>query len=175
MKNIIFTLIMGATAMGAAQAQTPVKAEGPTPYMGVGVSRLDYGNSGGNDYVGKLFGGVDFNQNWGLEAGYSHSGESKHFNVTHKDSALYVAAKATLPINEQWSVFGKVGAVRHKSSMHASGWSYGGSDIGVYSSVGAQFKLSKRVSLTAEIERNGNSNIGGPKPNVFTGAVKYSF
>ena len=125
MKKIIFALIAAATAMGSAQAAGP--------YVGVGAATADHsynlpgttnGSTDGYKASGKLFGGYDFNQTWGVEAGYTDVRKSD-YNYTlnnvpgHAESdghSLYVAGKVTAPINDQFSVFGKLGRTKRPTS-----------------------------------------------------------
>ncbi|MGZ9046182.1 MAG: outer membrane beta-barrel protein, partial [Telluria sp.] len=90
---------------------------------------------------------------------------------------VYVAGKASAPINEQFSVFGKLGAAYNKSEMRSStpGLSRNDSDTGVYAGLGAQYNLSQQVALTLEYERYGKSKDFGAKPDVITVAARYNF
>jgi opacity protein-like surface antigen len=189
MKKLIFALIAGATAMGAVHAQ-----EGH-PYVGVGVATVDHtfdiGGATGVDTSGfkasgKIFGGYDIDKTWGVEAGYTDFRKStSHFTFNNapgtaetKGDAYYIAGKATAPINDQFSVFGKLGVEHSKSDL--TSFTPGladrsDSDTGVYAGIGAQYNLSQQVALSLEYERYGKSRDFGAKPDVWTVAAKYSF
>jgi opacity protein-like surface antigen len=191
MKKLLFALIAGAAAMGAAQAQ---QAGTPKAYVGVGIASADHSfdlpgttnsSTDGFKASGKLFGGYEFDQTWGVEAGYTDFRKS-HSNYTlngvpgRADSdghSFYIAGKATAPINEQWSVFGKLGAAQNKQSLSATDVSLNRSDskTEVYGALGAQFNINKQVALTAEYERYGKSRDFGAKADVWTVAARYSF
>jgi opacity protein-like surface antigen len=189
MKKFIFALVAAAAAMGSAQAA------GPGPYVGVGVATTDreFNMSGatgvtteGRKSSGKIFGGYDIDQRWGVEAGYTDFGKS-HVDYTangvpgraQTDSeAFYVAGKATYPINEQFSAFGKLGAVSNKTSLSSSTTpAFNSSDrkTEVYAGVGVQYQLNQQVALSAEYERFGKSKDFGAKADVVTVAAKYAF
>lgn len=189
MKKLIFAVIAAAAAVGSAQAAGP-----GTPYVGVGVATADHQynlpgatgvSSDGYKASGKIFGGYDIDQTWGVEAGYTDFGKSKASytlngvpGTAESDGhSFYVAGKATAPITDQFSIFGKVGAARNKSSLSSTNAVYNTSDskTELYAGVGAQYNLNQKVALTAEYERYGKSKDFGAKADVFTIGAKYAF
>ena len=185
MKKLIFALIAGAAAMSAAQAQTP--------YVGLGVASSDhsYKISGASaDGDGwkpsvKVFGGVDINPMWAVEAGYTDLRKAD-FNYrigsatgtgTVDGSRAYIAAKASVPMNEQISFYGKLGAGYQKTKYSSSPGLYNGSnsDTGLYAGLGAQYKINPQVALTLEYERYGKKNDLGAKPDAITVGARYNF
>jgi opacity protein-like surface antigen len=187
MKKLIFAMIAAAAAMGTAQAAGP--------YVGVGVATVDHQfnlsgatgvSSDGYKASGKIFGGYDIDQTWGVEAGYTDFRKSNAdytLNGTagraeSDGSSFYVAGKASAPINEQFSVFGKLGAASNKSTLSSSTTpAFNTSDrkTEVYAGVGVQYNLNQKVALTAEYERYGKSKDFGAKADVFTVGAKYAF
>lgn len=187
MKKIIFALITGAVAFSAAHAQ---------PYIGVGVASADHDfnvagatgkSSDGYKASGKVFGGYEFDKTWGAEAGYTDF-RSAHSNFTvggtpgqleSDGHSLYVAGKASAPINEQFSVFGKLGVARNKSSLSGTGAGAAlrrsESKTEAYAGLGGQYNINKQVALTLEYERYGKDKDFGAKANVWTVAARYSF
>lgn len=188
MKKLIFAMIAGATAMGAAHAQQS------SPYVGLAVASSDnaYKIGGGTNVDGdgwkpsvKVFGGVDFTPTWGVEAGYTDLRKADFSyntgNVRGTGEAdgkrAYLAAKATMPLNEQVSFYGKLGAGYQKTEFNAStvGVSRNESDTGVYAGVGAQYKLNQQVALTLEYERYGKKKDFGAKADAVTVGARYNF
>lgn len=184
-KQLIFVLIAAATAMGSAQAQTG------RAYVGVGAASADHttnlpgttnGTSEGWKTSGKLFGGYDFNNTWGVEAGYTDFRKSDYSYTTGNQTvrgqaeghSTYIAAKATAPINEQFSVFGKLGVADNKVSLNDPVFK-GDSKTEVYAGVGGQYNLNQKVALTLEYERYGKSKDIGAKADVITVGAKYAF
>ena len=189
MKKIIFALIAGFGAVSAAQAEGP--------YVGVGVSTVQHnysisGTTGGDTDKyktnGKLFGGFDFDKTWGVEAGYvdfrsagrNFTVGSANGSVSGDGNSFYVAGKATAPINDQFSVFGKLGIARNKTSISASGLGLSGSGSDnkteAYGGLGAQFNISKQVALTLEWERFGKKpDLGVNKSSVWTAGARFNF
>ena len=186
MKKLIFALIAAATAMGSAQAAGP--------YVGVGVAATDHSytstlpgaqnvSSDGYKASGKVFGGYDFNQNWGVEAGYTDFGKSDYSytanGVNSKGNStghsVYLAGKFTAPINEQFSVYGKLGAAHNKRNLNDPLFYAKSSKDEVYAGVGGQYNLNQKVALTLEYERYGKNRDFGAKSDVVSVGAKYAF
>lgn len=189
MKKILFALIAGvtATAMSGAIAQSK-------PYIGIAAASADHdfkiGGATNVDAEGykpsvKVFGGVDFTPTFGMEAGYTDLREADHaFNVgaarytgTTDGRRAYVAGKATLPVNEAFSVYGKLGAGYTKTNLTTSAPGLSGSDskTEVYAGLGGQYNISDRTALVLEYERYGKSKDVGAKADAITAGAKFSF
>ena len=185
MKKILFALIATTASLSGVSI---AHAEGA--YLGAGVvaSRFNFDqpgtNDSGNKVSGKFFGGYEIDKMWGVEAGYTDFG-SKSFTFNNgfggdTDShAFYVAGKASMPINEQFSAFGKLGVVNTKDNVSGRdvlGRSLkGDSKTGLYASIGGQYAINKNVALTAEIEHYGKSATFGRKADALAFGVRYSF
>ena len=188
MKKILFAVIATSAALsGVAQAE-----DGAGAYIGAGVTASRYkfdvpgavssDNSSGTKAAGKVFAGYDFNKMWAVEGGYTDFG-SKNYNygngsVSTDSHSLYVAGKATLPVNEQVSVYGKLGVVENHDSISGTGTSAGLSGdnkTGLYASVGAQYAINKKVSLIAEYENYGKSADFGRKASALSIGARYNF
>jgi opacity protein-like surface antigen len=189
MKKLIFALIAGvsATAMSGAIAQSK-------PYVGVAVASSDHefkiGGATSTDAEGfkpnaKIFGGVDFTPTFGMEAGYTDLRNADHsFNIgatrysgTTDGRRAYLAGKATMPVNDRFSVYGKLGAGYTKTSLTTAAPGLSGSDskTEVYAGVGGQYNISDRTALVLEYERYGKSKDVGAKADAITAGAKFSF
>lgn len=184
MKKLIVALLASAAAVSAAQAQT-VNTQ-PHYYLGAGVSIADhkYDISGVTDEgdakaAGKIFGGYEFNQTWGVEAGYTDIRASDFtYNGgtgTSKGFGSYVAAKASMPLNEQFSAFAKLGVSYNERKLRTSTVSLSDHDTGAYGALGVQYNVSPQMALTAEYERYGKEKDFGAKADAFTLGARYSF
>ncbi len=187
MKKLIFAVLAGVTAMTAAQAQVS------GPYIGVGVASADHDfkigtagstSSDGFKGSGKIFGGFDVDQTFGVEAGYTDIRKANHSyaigantgTATTEGSRSYLAAKATLPVNDAFSVYGKLGAGYSKTKFRATSLaSVDDSKTEVYAGLGGQYKLSEKVALSLEYERYGKSKDAGVKADAITVGARYSF
>ena len=193
MKKILFALITTATALTGVSAH----AADVGAYAGVGlVGTHDKfnvpGAVGGDDSTtkgkGKLFSGYNIDKTWGVEAGYTDFGSaSRDYTVNgvggHIESdahSFYLAGKGSWPVNEQFSVFGKLGAARNHNSVEATGAAAGlggsGNKTALYASIGGEYAINKQVSATLEYEHYGkNDNDFGRKQGAITAAVAYHF
>jgi opacity protein-like surface antigen len=189
MKKIIFAAVAATVAMSAAQAQMVSK-----PYVGLGVTStkhdfnpqgVDVMQRGDRNAAGKIFVGADITPTFGVEAGHSSSADDHDVryqsdmmaNVETKSRRTYLAAKATMPVTEQFSVYGKLGAVhtKDKISTDLSNLRYSESDNGVYAGIGGQYNLNEKVALTLEYERNGKKRDFGAKADAVSVGARYSF
>jgi opacity protein-like surface antigen len=191
MKKLIVALTVGAAAMGAAQAQTTQTQ--PRAYVGVGVATANHEDSSvggltnfdsdGYKASAKIFGGYEFDQNWGVEAGYTDFRNS-NFNYSNngtnasgntKGYGYYVAGKYNVPVNDQFSVYGKLGLQHSERKLESAALNLKDTDTGAYGGVGLQYNINQQVALTAEYERYGKSKDFGAKADVWTVGARYSF
>lgn len=185
MKKLIFALA-ATVALGAAQAATP------GPYIGVGIANADHNasipgasstSSDGWKTSGKIFGGYEFDQTFGVEVGYTDFRSSDYsytLNGVNRTGSsdgksYYVAGKATAPVNEQFSVFGKLGAAQNKRNFSDSLLNGDSSKTELYAGVGAQYNFNPKVAVTLEYERYGKNQDIGAKSSVVTLGAKYAF
>lgn len=190
MKKLIVAMTVIAGTMGAAHAQSPVSG----PYIGVAAAVSDHSFKAGGGITGdvegfkpslKVFGGVALNQTFGLEAGYTDLSESdvnirlpngSRSSATFDGSRAYLAGTATHPLNDQFSVYGKLGVGYTKAeSRNSVGFTGRDTDTGLYAGIGGQYKLTNNVALTLEYERYGKSKDIGAKADAITLGAKYSF
>jgi opacity protein-like surface antigen len=187
MKKLIFAVLAGLTAMSAAQAQVS------SPYIGIGVATSDHDlkigaagstTSDGWKASGKVFGGFDVTPMFGVEAGYTDIRKADHTytiggvtgSATSEGSRSYLAGKATMPVNDAFSVYGKLGVGYSKLKLSSPG--LGNSDDSkteAYAGLGGQYKLSEKVALSLEYERYGKSKDAGVKADAITLGARYSF
>jgi OOP family OmpA-OmpF porin len=189
MKKILFTLIASTAALsGASYAQSA--------YVGAGVTASQYefdvpnatssGNRSGTNAAGKIFAGYDFDKTWAVEGGYmdfgsrdyGYTSRGQSGNISTDSSAFYVAGKATMPINEQVSVFGKLGVIENRDKMRGAGLSGGlrnDNKTNLYASVGAQYAINQKVALIAEVEHTGKSADQGRDGMGVSLGARYNF
>ncbi len=188
MKKLIIALVTtaAAAAMGAAHAEGG--------YVGAGVSTSDHNfklggasNVDGDGWkaAGKIFGGYEFTPVWGVEAGYTdlRSADGTYNigttpgSINTDGSRTYLAAKATMPVNDQVSVYGKLGVGYSKLDVSTTvpGASWNDNKTEAYGGIGAQYNLNKQVALTLEYERYGKSKDIGAKADAITVGARYSF
>jgi OOP family OmpA-OmpF porin len=115
----------------------------------------------------KLFGGYQFNQNFGVETGFADLGKLSIDGSSEglpawgdlRTRSFYAAGTASLPLTDKFAVSGKLGVAvnRVTETIHTPGWS--GSEsrnrASLLAGVGASYALNEKVSLVAEYENFG--------------------
>lgn len=181
MKKMILALAATLVATGAAHAQTGTQA--PGAYAGIGVSSVGKMMRDGRKAQAKVFGGYEFDQNFGVEAGVTNrSSESldlqvngRAFTARTKGYNSYVAGKYTMPINEQFSAYGKLGLSYNVVKHSSLGKTHKEEDTGLYAGIGVQYKISDQVALTAEYERAGKREGANDPNDAWTLGMKFGF
>lgn len=196
MKKIILAVVAGAATFGAAQAQAQLSQMMQRPYVGVGIANSDREthmrnavNVTGDGWKssGRIFGGLEFDDTFGIELGYTDFGSDTATytianvpgRVTTKGQALYLAGKATAPLTERFSMYGKLGIAQTEWKQRGSGSGTNlfreEDDTTGYLAVGGEWRVTQRVGVSLEYERYGKSKGFGPKPNVWSINANYRF
>lgn len=149
-----------------------------------------------SDTAYKLFAGYKVNRNFAVEGGYTDLGKASismtttgpvaSINAEAKATAWEVNAVGILPINENFSVFGKLGYhwddVKAKAAAISGGAGvainkdYSGNDFKF--GVGAEYNINRNVGLRLEFERYnnvGSSTSGGQDVDVASLGMAYRF
>ena len=179
-----------ALAGFAAICSTSVMAQDVLgPYIGgsLGSTRANFNNDAinsqftGNGFTvnssstnnrssgGKLFGGYQFTPNFALEGGYfdlgrfSYSGTTTGgaYNGDTRANGLNLDLVGTLPLTQQFSVLGRVGAAftQNRSNFSSTGFvpantqNRSRNDTSVKFGIGLQYAITEALSLRAELER----------------------
>jgi opacity protein-like surface antigen len=191
MKALTFVLAAAALAAGtAAQAQQSSTASGTPdyrPYVGVGVASANNMLTGNRHADAKVFGGVDLPNNLGVEAGYvNFSRQERRFSEQQtgisggvtgatKGYGAYLAAKYTVPINDRFSAYGKLGVSHNERKYTSNVGSNTDIDNGVYAALGAQYKLTENLSVVGEFEQYGRGKELGARAGVWSAGLKVGF
>jgi hypothetical protein len=118
----------------------------------------------------KLRAGFDLNPYFAIETGYQNL-YSRGFHYADpgrpheregalgsNGSASYIAGKLTIPVDERFTAYGKVGVADSDRKIHDSrSTSLREADIGPYANVGARYKLNDKASISAQYEKFGDS------------------
>ncbi|MES2316507.1 MAG: outer membrane beta-barrel protein [Pseudomonadota bacterium] len=181
-KNLYPTLALAAMfALPAARAADNAMYAGAT--IGTGGSLIIGNNAGvaekntNHPRPFKLYGGYELTDNVALEGGYINFGKFKFASPGAIEmDAWHLAAKGTIPLGKSFSLFGKLGVARH--GVEASGM---GDDSGKLAEtkplvgIGAAYRLTENLSLTAEYTNYGSVNSGKIKNRVLEAGLKFNF
>lgn len=132
--------------------------------------------------------GYKFNENFAVEGGYIDFGKSTYSftsaggsaNIQYKLTGINIAAVGILPINDAFSVFGKLGAISAKVDGSASGNASGTSQTTKLVpgwGIGASYNLNKQFAVRAEFEqfsKVGDEPVKG-NINLASAGVVYKF
>jgi len=118
----------------------------------------------------KIFGGFQFSRHWGAEVGYVDFGKATigdfgDIGVT----ALTFAGTGTLPLNESFSLLGKVGMAMWDASGSASS---GNDGTDLFYGIGARYNFNKNLSVQVEYEILDTDN---DSVNMTSVGLRYKF
>ena len=131
----------------------------------------------------KIYGGYNFNKNFGAEVGFVEFGNANWtvlgVSISAKPRSFYVAGTGTLPITDTFSVFAKLGISDNRTKGSVSGVAAGAENkttplVGI----GASYAFTKNISAVVEYEdfgkvlESGSSNL---KLNLLSVGVRYAF
>ncbi|MBA5606986.1 outer membrane beta-barrel protein [Duganella sp. FT3S] len=159
------SIIIAAIAALAA----PLAAQADNAYVGANIGRAEQkleipSGTGTENTTGfKLYGGYNYTNNFGAEVGYVDfrkvEGSDSGYGASSKPSAIYAAATGTLPLNAQFSLFGKLGVAYNHTTIEAwlPGQFYSTSKNKTQAmiGIGASFALDQKITFVAEYENFG--------------------
>src|SRR5687768_14481540 len=167
--NIVVACALFSSA-AQARAQSFLGASPGQSEIGDEATReldlITWGTVDGNDTAWKIFGGYMFNRHFGFESAYVRFGEVSYSGVFSslavtggklEVSGFNVAAIGNLPVNEQFSVFGKIGVFFWEAEANDTTASIGafsaadeGSDVSF--GVGVGYEFTRNLGVRAEWE-----------------------
>jgi len=138
--------IVMAAAVAAAFAALPASAQ---MYLGGGLGSAKTDN---REDSWKLYGGYQFNPTWGIELGYTDLGQYRGGDIV----SYTLAGTGTMPLNERWSLLGKLGAAANRPDAP------GTSDrTDVLVGVGVGYSFNRNLGLRLEYEDFGKVSDSG--------------
>ncbi len=189
-----------AGAIAAAFVAMPASAQwyvgggvGSSSIRGADGTVAPFTVTGGNSSKAsvKIYGGYQITPNWGVEAQYSDLG-NRDLAVRDaagtlvgtgslKASQYSVAGTGTLPLSNNFSLFGKLGISSNHGKVSSAGASSSGSKTSPMIGVGVAYNFTPQLSARFEYEDFGKfSNDGGAsgssiRGNNFGISLKYAF
>lgn len=186
-KNHLLTALLGVAVLFSV----PAHAEGS--YVSVGAGRSEYRADGEKENKTALsFAyGQSLGDRWGYEIGYVNFG-SLSDSATVDDTtvsgklraqSLYFAAVGTLPLSEDFAVFGKVGIaanyVKATGSYSDASISVSGTEsetkVGPMFGLGLSYHLTKAVAASVEYRYFHEVVDLGLKASALTAGIAYKF
>ena len=205
-KLALITLLVAATATSAFAGEGYFVASVGQSDADISKSSIDQALSSAGvtgisstlsktDTAYKLQLGYQFNKNFALEGGYVDLGKANYSTTftggsakaEAKSAGINIAAVGILPVNESFSVFGKLGVIYAKVDVAASATgttstaftSANSTDFKPNVGVGASYQINKDVGVRAEYERFGkigkSSVTGEADVDLFSAGVVVKF
>ena len=195
MKKIKSAVLVAGLLTGMAASNLSVGADTGW-YGGISAGRTSFGATSSElglssgtvddkDTGWKIYGGYQINQTWGAELGYYRLGKlSLTGNILGTPvtgnvevNGLNFSGVGTLPINKNFSAFGKLGffSSRAKASVSAGTLSAAATDnsTNISYGLGVGYTLNQSLGLQAEWERvdgKGSDNV-----DLLSAGVSYKF
>jgi OOP family OmpA-OmpF porin len=164
LKPIATSLLLAAGALAALPAQAQVRGTDWGTFIGASIGDSDL------DTTLKLFGGQLLTPNWGWEASFIDFGSQTNRSTTTEAWALGGSLLGVLPLNAQFSAFGKLGAYYVKSEVSNPAGSVSDSSVELGAGVGLRFAINPQFSLRLELE-----SIGGEGGDVVSLGAQLRF
>lgn len=197
LSNRIFSATVLAAAaltfMAGAQAQSGdsrYSIYGPgAGYVGLNIGKSSYslGNGLGvfssdrHDTVYNIYTGSFFNENVGLELGYTNFGKIARAGGTTKAEGFNLSLIGRAPVSQSFNVFGKLGTTYGRTDVSA----FSGSGIatgketgfGVSYGLGAEYVFSPQLSAVLQYDEHRLKFVseGSDRVNATTVGLRYRF
>lgn len=189
MKYVLLAAVLGLSAL------VPGLAHAQGHYAGVGAVRVEGPFNGTTKTAPKLFGGVDLNDKYGVEIGFirvptstlttSSAAAPVPFSTSRsvRSQTIYLAGKATVPLTDKFGFVARVGLAHTRNKMAmtvtpstpAAGSQYSSSDTGLYASFGLTYRLTDKISLGVDLERNARPRFDNGKRESISISAGYRF
>lgn len=148
----------------AALGLSPLAAHAAETYAGVSAGEADQEvdmtilKSSDKTTAFKLYGGYRFTKHFGLEGGLVQHGKAtlplSGTIMTSKPRSFYVAATGSIPLTEQFSLTGKVGASYNRTKSNNFGFnSRSLSNTSWMAGVGVALKFTPTITGVVDYER----------------------
>ena len=170
-----------AAVVGAAVAFPTVslaQMKGDTGwYIGgnLGQSDVDADGFGAKDTSFKILGGYQINKHWGAELGYTDFGKASDQGVTFKGTAIELVGVGTLPINDKFSVFGKLGFAMGDGEATGPGGTFSDDSVEVTYGIGVKYNFTPTFAITGEYQMYPDFANGSADVSVMSIGVLFRF
>ncbi|HEX5127084.1 MAG TPA: outer membrane beta-barrel protein [Rhodocyclaceae bacterium] len=192
MKKFKQTFTFGIAA-GFLLAGASAQAAAPTPYVGAGISQSNFKvrNIGGDigahdnsDPATNVYGGLKFNNNFGVEAGYAYLNHLRDDFQTRSGNAsqsahaqaIYAVGTASVPLGGRFEATANAGVAQgHVTKMSLpDGEQLGGDKLGMTGGVGVRYNIAQHYSAGIDYQHFAKLS-DHVKANMVGADFRYSF
>ena len=168
-------LIAAALVAGSLSAMA-APLDGVYAGASLGVAHYPDSTNGvtgdGSAISGKIYAGYQVNPNFAVEVGVAELGGISNASGQIDGQSRFLDAVGTLPLNDKWSLLGRIGVAQVNLNTSMGDDSSTGLKLGL----GAQYALTKTVAIRGEWERY-QANVFADTSNVdqFNVGLKVAF
>ncbi len=167
-------------ALLSAFVAAPAVAAGMYASVKLGNVRYGYSNVTNDNQTGfGLLGGYSFNEDFAIEAEHNSLGGFNFTDSAWKGSSIGLSGVGFFPLNQQFSLFGKLGIARSTlKGIAKPGYAIPGNttinNIGLTFGLGGQYNVGKEFGIRAGVDNFpvGNSAFGTSRAGMtYVGGV----
>lgn len=181
LKTALLATAVSLALLSAASAQTTTASSTTGSsmygmgkgYVGFNAGETDFGLNNGTGLFSNdrkstaynLYGGTYFNNNFGVELGYSNFGTVSRGGGSSKAEGLNLAMVARVPLTESFNLLGKLGTTYGRtdvSSLPGSGIPSGSdTGFGLAYGIGAEYAFNTQLSMVLQYDIHQLHYVGG--------------
>jgi OmpA-OmpF porin, OOP family len=176
-KAAALAAVVGAAVAFPTASMAQMNLKGPDSgwYIGGNLGQSDVDELGEKDTSFKILGGYQINRNFGVELGYTDFGKVDSGGVTFKGTAIELVGVGSLPINDKFSVFGKLGFAMGDGEASGGGVTVSDDSVEVTYGIGVKYNITPVFGVTAEYQAYPDFANGATDVSVFSIGVVYRF
>ena len=180
---------MGAQAQMMNSTGTNYSLNTPgSRYFGFNAGQSDYsvGNGAGNfgsdrkDTAYNIYGGTYFNNNFGVELGYTDFGKINRGGGETEAEGINLSLVGRLPLSNSFNLLGKLGTTYGRTDVSSQGFGVASgkeTGFGVSYGIGAEYSFNPQLSAVLQYDEHklkfaGN---GRDRVNATTVGLRYRF
>jgi len=176
-KAAALAAVVGAAVAFPTVSLAQMSMKGPDSgwYIGGNLGQSDVDELGEKDTAFKILGGYQINKNFGAELGYTDFGKVTSGGVTFKGTAWELVGVGTLPINDKFAVFGKLGFAMGEYDASSALGSASDDSVEVTYGIGVKYNFTPTLAVTAEYQAYPDFGNGASDVSVMSIGVLFRF
>ena len=177
-KAAALAAVVGAAVAFPTVSMAQMTLKGPDSgwYVGGNLGQSDIDEIGEKDTAFKILGGYQINKHFGVELGYTDFGKAEQGGITFKGNAIELVGVGTLPINDKFAVFGKLGFAKGDGEASNGVVTVSDDSVEVTYGIGVKYNITPVFAVTAEYQKYPDfANSSDTDVSVMSIGVLYRF
>lgn len=176
-KAAALAAVVGAAVAFPTVSMAQMSMKGPDSgwYIGGNLGQSDIDELGEGDTSFKILGGYQINKHFGAELGYTDFGKAESGGTTVKGTAWELVGVGTLPINDKFSVFGKLGFAMGDGEASSALGTASDDSVELTYGIGVKYNFTPVFGVTAEYQAYPDFANGFSDVSVMSIGVVYRF